>query len=226
MNRAVIDDIDAAGRIVGRVSEEGRPQGISAVDVRVVDAPTRALTDTGGRFVMSGVQPGLIEIELDRLGYATRRAYLVVQPGSTVQIDASMSTDAIPLAAIEVEVRSRRLEFAGFYERAGGAGGGWGSQLTRQDVQNLVVDNLGSLFQRVVGVRVDRGGGVGGRTRALGRRGCELAVYLNGMPMADFDLESISVDWLEGVEVYRGQSIPIQYAYGANGCGVVLIWTG
>ena len=40
--------------------------------------------------------------------------------------------------------------------------------------------------------------------------------------MDDWDFDTISPDWLEGMEVYQGLAVPIQYG---PGCGVVLLWT-
>ena len=86
---------------------------------------------------------------------------------------------------------------------------------------------MSDIFWRVPGVSViyDAGG-----TRVVSRRGigqgCVLRVVVDGVasPFDTEDIERMSPDWLEAVEVYRGVGTPIEYA-GLGGCGVVLLWT-
>ena len=48
-------------------------------------------------------------------------------------------------------------------------------------------------------------------------------MYVDGQFMINA-LEFLSPVSIEGIEVYVGEKIPIEYA-GANGCGVILVWT-
>ncbi|MGH7460303.1 MAG: hypothetical protein ACREMA_04655 [Longimicrobiales bacterium] len=58
------------------------------------------------------------------------------------------------------------------------------------------------------------------------RNMCELAVYLDGLPMSYREADAlVNPDDLEGVEIYRGiHEIPPEYHY-REGCGVLLLWT-
>ena len=218
LDRTVIGDLDAPGRIVGRVVEGGREYGVSSVDITVLTStPVNTLSDPQGRFSLTDVEPGLVEVRFERLGYAARRATVIVQPDRTVEIAASMSARPIELDPIAVVVRPRVLEQNGFYQRALTS---WGSQLTRKDLDSIDPIFISDLFRRLPGVRVE-GGQVMGRSTGFGDV-CQLRIFLDGLPMDGWDFDSIPPDFLEAMEVYQGLGTPIQYG---PGCGVVLFWS-
>lgn len=227
LNRASVDDLDAQGRVLGRVMDDAGGAGLSGVAVTVSGA-TRAgtLTDRQGRFELRDMEPGVTELEFTRLGYAPRSTTLIVQPGRTVEVAAAMSTQPIELEPIEVMVRSGYLERNGFYRRARDLRG---RTFTRDELDTIDPMYVSDLFWRIPGVsiRQDQDG-----VRAVSRRGtsftrgpCTLRVYVDGMPMLGWDMDQLPPDWLEAAEVYQGPSTPIQYSSGLNSCGVILLWT-
>ncbi len=218
MDRATLDDIRAPGRIVGRVLEGGREDGVSNVDITVLTStPVRTLSDPRGRFDLTGVEPGLVEVRFERLGYRSRTATVIVQPAGTVQISASLSAQPIELEPIEVVVRSRFLERNGFYLR-----GFAGYQLTRREIAARKPVVTSSLLRTRMGVMVREG--AFGPPTVIGRQGCQLPVFLNGVEMEDWDFNTIPPDWLEGMEVYKGAYVPPEYQSRSQNCGVVLLW--
>jgi len=53
-----------------------------------------------------------------------------------------------------------------------------------------------------------------------------LNVFVDGMRTLEVDLDLIPPNQIEALEVYGGGiSPPIEFSFGTNGCGVVLIWT-
>ena len=217
----------APGRIVGRVTEEGRNRGVSDVEVTVL-SPARAgtVTDGRGRFDLRDLEPGLMEVQFTHLGYASRTTTLIVQAGRTVEINASISAQPIELEPIEVTVRSRFLERNGFYRRMGG---GWGDQFTRQNLDAIDPMYVSDVLRRVAGVRVVhsyRGAvAVSGRSAGFSGGGCVLPVYVDGIRVYDADLDQYPPEWIDAMEVYHGiAATPFEYSM-LNSCGVVLIWT-
>ena len=212
------------GRIVGRVTEEGRDRGVSDVEVTVL-SPARAgtVTDGRGRFDLKDLEPGLIEVQFTHLGYASRTTTLIVQPGRTVEINASMSAQPIELEPIEVTVRSAYLERNGFYRRSRL----WGKQFTRTDLDQINPTYLSDVFWRIPGVTVERRGfdavAVSGRVTSLSFGSCVLPVYVDGVRSFDADIDRFPPEWIGAMEVYHGISTPIEYGF--QSCGVVLIWT-
>ncbi len=216
LDRTALGDLEAPGRIVGRVLEGGREYGISDVAITVLTStPVRTLSDPQGRFSLTDVETGLVDVQFERLGYAARTATVIVQPDGTVEINASMSAQPIELEPIEVVVRSRVLERNGFYQR-----GHLGYQLTRTEIEarNPIVTT--SLLRTRMGVIVREGTFP---PTVTGRAGCRLLIYLDGIRMDDdWDFNTIPPEWLEGMEVIKEPYVPPQYFSG--GCGVVLIW--
>ena len=225
LNRAEVDDPLAPGRINGRIMDEGGNRGLADVDITLLgQTQVRTLSNRQGRFNLRDLQPGLAELRFTRLGYAPRTATLIVQPGSTVDLSATMFTQPIELEAIEVTVRSSYLERNGFYRRARRS---WGRQFTRKDLDTIDPMFVSDLLWRVPGVTVRFGSSVQAvsrRSSGVGRGPCVLSVYVDGVPMFDSHLDWIQPEGLEAVEVYRGLNTPIEYRF-FNSCGVVLLWT-
>jgi len=218
MDRTTLADRDAPGRIRGRVLEGGREFGVADVEITVLTStPRSTLSGPLGRFSLTDLETGLVEVRFERLGYASRTATVIVQPERTVDIAASMSARPIDLDPIRVVVRSRALEQNGFYLRENVGGG---SRLTREDLMAIDPLYISDIFRRLPGVRVENGQVLGRRTGAGGQ--CNLRIFLDGLVMEGWDFDSIPAEYLEGMEVYQGLAVPIQYG---PGCGVVLLWT-
>ena len=213
-----VGDLGSPGRIVGRVLEGGREFGVADVDITVMtSAPVSTLSDQNGNFSLTDVDTGLVEVRFERLGYLARTATVIVQPDRTLEIAATMSAQPIELDPIEVVVRSRALERNGFYRRIRSAAG---SQFTRKEIEEINPILISDLFVRLPGVRLE-GGVVVGRRAGFGGA-CQLRVFLDGLPMADWNFDNVPPTNLEAIEVYQGLSVPIQYG---PACGVVLFWT-
>ena len=230
MTPAEATDPRASGQVVGRVFETGE-RALSNVDVSVIGQErANTLSNAQGRFTIRDVQPGLVRVRFARLGYAPRTATLVVQPGRTAEILATMAVEPIELEPVEVTVRSLDLERDGFYARAAR---GWGTHFTPGDLERIRPIEVSDLFRgRVPGISVVRvrDPSWGYVTRIVSRRGssftrgpCVLAVYLDGAPMMDADIDFLPADALAAAEVYHGPGTPLQF--GANGCGAVVLWT-
>jgi outer membrane receptor protein involved in Fe transport len=156
----------------------------------------------------------------------------MVEAGRTVEVHATLSARPIALAPIVVSVGSAYLERSGFYQRARRGGG---ALVTRRDLDRfdpmLTSDALAripgvSLVRRREGVEL-----VSRRQLETGATGpCPLLPYLDGIRMTDWDLDQVSPDALEAIEVYTGADTPVEYGspFDANAqyhCGVVLFWT-
>lgn len=215
MTRAAIDDLDAPGRVEGRVFEE-LGDGLTNVEVSVVGqerAPT--LTNAMGRFSLRDLQPGLQQIRFVLLGYAPRTVTMIVQPGRTTDVTAIMSPQPFELEPIRVAVRSTYLEGNGFYQRQGF---GLGRHFDRAAIAAVDPARLSDLIDRVPMRGPGPSTGRGGR--------CSDTVFLDGLPTFGVDLDLIDLSQVEAVEVYAGGTdTPIELGVYANGCGVIMIWT-
>lgn len=57
-----------------------------------------------------------------------------------------------------------------------------------------------------------------------GSTACILPVYVDGVLMVSSDLNQVSPETIEAIEIYDGGMTPAQYQ-GNNPCGLILIWT-
>jgi hypothetical protein len=232
MDREVPVESNRLGSVLGRVTDEGGVDGLANVEIEVNGSSARGtLTDPSGRFQLTDLDPGAIELTFSSLGFAERSVTVTIEPGRTVEVYVGLAPEAIELEPIEVLVGSSYLERSGFYRRARSA---HGTQMTRREIEELDPQQTTDLFWRAPRVTVQRGPF---GTRLASRRRvnvsggpCRLRVYLDGVPVHDFDPETIRPEDLAGVEVYEGPSVPIEYRGlvdpdGVSPCGVVLFWT-
>ncbi|HUP51636.1 MAG TPA: carboxypeptidase regulatory-like domain-containing protein, partial [Longimicrobiales bacterium] len=211
-------DVDpaAAGQIVGQVVDENG-RGLQSVEVVVVGQErARALSNRQGRFTLRDVEPGPAAVRFALIGRAPRTVALVVQPGRTAEVSATMTIEPIELEPIEVSIRSLTLERAGFYDRARR---GWGRHFTPGDLERIQPTYVSDIFRGVPGVRVsrvlDRDWGyvtrvISARSSSFLRGPCVLPLYLDGMQVFGDDIEIINAGAIAAAEVYVGAGTPMQ----------------
>ena len=226
-----LGDPNAPGGITGRVTDEGGERGLVAVDVTVLgEAQARAITNQQGRFVLEDLPPGLAEVRFTRLGYAPRTATLIVHPGRTMELSATMFTAPIEIDPISVTVRSRLLEQNGFYRRMESASSG--TQFTREEIEAVEPLLASDVLRRVpgFGLEFDQANpdivwAVSRRTTSISLGPCQLPVFIDGIQLFEPDINQIPPEQIEAMEIFHGVSTPVQFRDGRNACGAVLIWT-
>lgn len=230
------DDVaTSTGGIYGQINVQGTETGVSDVDVTVSgSARARGISNREGRFQLTDLPPGPIELRLERLGYEPRTIEVTIQPGRTLELYATMTVEPVDLAPIEVNVSSRYLQRSGFYRRARFVSG---SRFTYREIEGMNAVTVADVVRRVGGVSVVSPEiGFGSEAVSNRRRGvdagagrCRLRPYYNGTPTVDFNLELVPPDEIEAMEIYQGASVPVEYLDDTNrsgpSCGVVLLWT-
>lgn len=218
-------DLSAPGRLTGAVSDAVTGRPIAGATL-ALESGRGAVTDTEGRFQLSDVAPGLVQIEVGMLGYAPRKESVTVQPGRTTNVTLSLAVDPLELKAIEIEIRSPFLEAQGVYRRM--EGGTSGHIVTREDIDARPSSRLSDSVMDVPGLQVVKDNK---RSVLLGRGRCRMRIFLDGVEMGveidgTIDIDLVPPDWVEVAEVYTGlASVPVQYRQGLESCGVMLIWT-
>lgn len=205
--------------IVGVVRDQQTGQPIDGVQVRVTPTDQTTQTDSAGRFAIAGVSAEAIGLEFKRIGYEPRLDTLAAYPNVTVELDITLSAQPIELEPMIVVMRNPFLEASGFYRRAKARRG---HQFTRADIERRRPVDLERFLQgQIPSVRVRRGrfGTVLVSTRG---RDCRLDVWVDGLPLRGFDINTYPPDEVEAIEVYTGISAPAEYF---TNCGVVLLWT-
>ncbi|HET7233425.1 MAG TPA: carboxypeptidase regulatory-like domain-containing protein [Longimicrobium sp.] len=225
----------AAQTVHGRVLERGSNNPVAQATVELRDGDIvrgRVQTDPAGEFDLDIPGAGAYRLSAQRVGYVALLSE-PVQVGSLDSLDVlfHMASDAVVLQPVEVTASKRFTspQIAAFYERV--AARRQGRFMTREQIAALRSGRTSDVLRRVAGLsmRPTRRGQIALRARG----GCEPLVFIDGMFVnmygSAFSVdELVHPDDLEGVEVYSGASVPIEYVrdgpVGTN-CGAILLWT-
>lgn len=229
---------DTTARLAGiaRSAFNGRP--LARVMISVPAARAFTVTDSSGRFELRQLPSGKQQVRVSYDGRSTEEYELDFLSGKTKNISVLLDVEAIDLDPIVVEVQHRDFarNLAGFYDRRK-AYTGFARFYTPEDLERGHVTDLSRLLV------------LDGIFTECGRRGCvplrwtrggkcPVAVAVDGMPFWESDYESIPVDDVEAVEIYRSgfanswgappaavTVVSGDRDQGAVTCGAVMIWT-
>jgi 5-hydroxyisourate hydrolase-like protein (transthyretin family) len=183
-----------------------------------------ALTDQNGRFQMDGLRSGEYRIRLDAFGFRELDEMVEFLDLGQVDLRVEMIPEALELDPVVVTRATRsRLDRAGFYERRQR---GIGVYLTRDEILRRTTSfQVSEALRGIPGARVVMGP-FGEPSRVQFRGGCEPDLFIDGSPtqVGTTVDEVLSVDDLEGLEVYRGITVPAQFTT-RSGCGAIVAWT-
>jgi hypothetical protein len=193
----------------------------------------RFLTDDEGRFTLTPPGPGEWRLGVELIGYRS----LVTQPLEVaarewITLELTLAIAAIPLEPLVVTARRaiRNPNVLRFYERRDRAGGGgFGSFVAREDIELRASGRPSDLLRSMPGVRVvpgSPGRGSGIRMAA----GCVPAIFVDGAHINrrsahDSVDDYVTMQDIEGIEVYRGAATHQTQYRDPGGCGLVLVWT-
>lgn len=230
-----------AAVVTGRVVDPaGAP--VHGADVRAEatgDGTVRSMrTDERGRFRLEGFVAGPVRLSARRLGFepSTRDAMAAIESmqsgapaGAAPQIEIALA--ALPTMLQPVVVQVDRVHYAGrlagYYRRL--ERNQSGDFITRETIDHEDPRLLSHVLGRVAGVSVGRGRFGASTVRFRGRT-CAPLVWLDGspMPVGEVDLDAISPQSIQGVELYLGATTaPPQFTLtrNANACGTIVLWS-
>jgi len=202
---------------------------VPGVLVAVVAVHQATRTDSLGRFTLSKLPPGGIDISLRRIGYGPATLHRTLPTDGVDSIRVMLIELAQTMDAMSVTERRRRQGVEDFYFRR--AKGVAGVFFTRDEILAQRASTPSDLMRTTPGVRFVRvSSGKGIRfTSATGiRRGdCQPVVWMDGQPAPGMELDDIPLNDIEGIELYRGVSTtPGEFwRSGASQCGAIVVWT-
>jgi hypothetical protein len=212
----------------GRITDLTTQRGIPNVAVRVLDLNAdgrmawEGMSDSTGIFHGPRLPPSMYGIEAEALGYSSLWHAIDVSGYGVADLGIELGPDALELEPLLVVTRRRsRLEMAGFYQRRNR---GFGHSLTREEIEARQPSFVSDLVRTMPGVTVAPGVMGGGGVLRM-RGGCQPDVILDGVrlsPPVMLD-NLLTVNDLEGIEVYSGSTSPVEYSH--SSCGTVLAWT-
>lgn len=227
MNELGEVDTGIPGRLLVRVAEFGSGRLIEGAGVSLSGGQAR-ITDGQGWVEFRGLSGPAAEVVVRSFGYETRTETVSLQNGRTTVVEVSLAIDAVVLAPLEVEARSRFLEKQGVYWRLDR---GWADHLlTREELVERSEPYLSDAFRHLPGLQVIREGYLAGLATYSG---CPIPVFLDGRPvgLAGLNMNDLQPEELEFAEVYDHGRVPGRYLPVADYrepphiCGIVLLWS-
>jgi hypothetical protein len=215
-----LPQLTGTATLIGTVRGQGG-MPLAGVQIRVVDALSSTLSDSLGRFTLSGLPAGTQMAQARKLGYFVGHGQVELRSSRTVgwevQLNRLVSLDSVRIIA----QRSRYREFESNRKR------GFGRYFDEGDIAKRNAFHSADLFRMVPGLRVVRDAS-GFESRVVSSRGsglrgtCEMAVVIDGMP--DQNINFINPSDIGAMEVYvSAAETPPQYSRGQ--CGTIVIWT-
>lgn len=220
---------DQEGVVVrGRVTDLTTQRPIPSVGVRLLDLNAdrrlawEGMSDSTGVFQGPRLPPSTYGIEVEALGYSTLSHEMDISGYGVADLGIELGPVALELEPLVVVTRRRsRLEVAGFFQRRNR---GFGHSLTREEIEARRPTFVSDLVRTMPGVTIAPSMmGGGGILRMRG--GCVPDVVLDGVRLSSPVVldQLLTVEDLEGIEVYSGSTSPVEYSH--SSCGTVLAWT-
>jgi hypothetical protein len=215
--------------LFGSVRSEGGPS-LDHVLVSVQGAPSEAVTDAAGSFVLTDLPSGSQMFYARRIGFRFTRLSVELRNGDTTRVSLELAAVTIldtlrvtgaPWVRSELDELDRRLH-----------GGSFGYVLTSEDLRPL--QDLRSAFGNLPLLRVETvRGGYGYSLLSLrGARLCSVDIWIDGLRQDVEVLQTYRPQDVIAVEYYpRGGQAPLRYqpssfsSCGADLPGVLLVWT-
>ncbi len=222
---------------------------IAGAEVTLMDIGKSVTTDATGAFRMTGIPPGEHLLSVRRMGYTPADAVISFEANARLTRNIELIRVAM-LDSIRVVAQSRYMRTFEEHRATG-----LGHFLTREELAKKEGQSMGSMMSEILGVAVIRGkgnhawiatqrrppslrgtgltAGDGADTVAGSKPACHSQVYLDHMRVFSgrpgeplFDINTISLDRIEAIEVYMSPAqIPNMYTGLNTACGVVVIWT-
>jgi hypothetical protein len=156
------------GRIVGRVVDQQTGAGITGVGVVVVESGAGVLSGVDGRFAIPDVAAGTVSIRAENLGFGTKTVTgVVVPPDGAIEVNISLSPQALELEAISVTAAAERGSVSRALDQQRTATN-IVNAITAEQISRSPDGDAAAAMQRVSGVTVQEGKFV--FVRGLGER--------------------------------------------------------
>ena len=213
----IVLQFDGKSDVSGHIRDNmGRP--ISFLSVRIKEKKTQ--TDENGYFLLTGIPIGAQKIQLSYIGQPVQLHTIRVPKNKMLRVNFSFNFTDATLEEVNVIGRTalKKVKELAYNVEV----------LDAKELHNTSL-NISSALDRVSGMRVRQGGGVGSRANFSlnGFSGNHVRMFIDGVPLEvhgnTYQLNNLPIDLADRVEVYKGVS-PVSLSSDALG-GVVNVVT-
>ena len=161
------------GSVTGRVTDQRTGHALPFANVTVMGAQRGGLTDSEGRFTISGVPVGTYELKVQFLGYKpASRPGVVVTTGKPLAVDFKLEEVVVRVEkAIEVTAERRLVE---------AKQGATVRSVNANEIRNLPVTTVADVLQQQAGISTDAE-----QIHVRGGRADETMFVVNGVANRD-----------------------------------------
>jgi len=218
-----------AARVTGRVAD-AIGTAIVKAEVLVTNTSLHAETGSDGRFELTGIPSGAVEVVVRRMGFSPAKISLDLTAGELRDIRVLLSPVAMVIDSVAIKAEAPPIEknFGGFETRKAR---GFGTFITREQIEKKNPRVTSELFRTVAGVKLLRENGTPTvvSTRLGTMAYCPLRYFIDGAsyPLSGQSIDSmIQVVDIGAIEIYPGgATVPPQFGGRESACGVIAIWT-
>src|SRR5688572_15871121 len=97
----------STGTITGRVFDQATGRSLQGAIVQVKGTAASAVTDTEGRFTLSGVPAGAASVDVEYVGLDPATQSIAVAAGATARLDVGLKSSVLQMQAFEVQEAAR-----------------------------------------------------------------------------------------------------------------------
>lgn len=215
-------------------ADDGR--GIPLAEVSDHASGVKVSADSSGAFVLPDVPVGDRIIDVRRIGFGAQQFPITLVAGRNRNVALVLPPIAQALPDVKIADRLAKparyastRKYDEFYTRRAQ---GFGTFLTREDIDARFKTNTPELLQGVPGMKVKR---VGSEWRIQSLH-CQMGfggedpqkwirVFIDGMDVGDAsELTSVNPAQIEAMEIYKGPA-ELPAAARGKGCAAIFIWT-
>ena len=213
-------------KLVGTANVSGQVRSLTGdpvadAEVRVRDARATAVTDSAGRYTLTGVPAGTQLLVVRHLGYVIVEQPVELRTGRTLTRDVLLRRNVV---LDSIRVVASRPEYAEFERNR--RTHAFGQFLAAEQIDGMRATETADLFTNVLGFTALGRGGIARviSNSALARHPeCRSAnVVINGIE--DQSINDVAPSQIAGLEAYADETyVPARFA-GRAQCGVIVIW--
>ena len=212
--------------IVGTVRDTS---GMPVTQTRLTSNGFLTMSDSVGRFTLTGLAPGATIVFVRRLGFEPLDISFDLVSGTTHALNVVLTVLPQDLPGLTTTAQTLAdIRLRDFYRHRQS---GIGYFLDRQEIERKNAQRISDILRRVPGTRMmqDRSGRAVMRSgRSGGGRDCPPDVWLDGVRAAGMNVDDVPLGDVEALELYRGPAgLPpeMNNRFGNPGCGALIIWT-
>lgn len=216
------------GSISGTTIDAQTGMPIAGASITIPVLSRAVLSDEGGHFLHSTLEPGSYVVQVHAVGYIpSAKAFDLMTGQSVTHVFQLTTVPPVTPVLPEVVVSGKSggsvgRRFEDFDRRRALRRGQF---LTRAEIEARNAINLSDLLQSMRGIRTECVGFTCSVETSRSTHGCRPAYFVDGRMSTTFG-PSTPVRDIEGIEVYLGPSeTPAEYLGLDSGCGVIGIWT-